>query len=367
MELLGGAYEAAMVNAGITADRPETWSRPAPPLDEVIRLLDATEHADAPELARVLGYASVLDGGHGLNIMDLNLASEDPWSAAAQSLAAFVEAILGRQMDTHAFNALVEAYRATMEKWGFHADDHTSWEARKGRTPTLSNLVDTLAADRRPQSQDLAAVLQQFAYGLYAGLFNTQTTIDISQSPFIVFGMRSLRENVERSLTPVFAWQVLRLAWNEVVSLGGAQNTHLIIDEAWYVLEQPGAATRLERMARSFRKYNAALHLATHDVRKLVASPEARVIAEIGRVKMLFGQESEGAVRSLAEVFGLTPAEQADLLRTGKGEGLLVMGSDLRLPVYVVVNPLRIKRLATNREQQLAVARASGRKAQPVL
>jgi hypothetical protein len=356
-----------MANAGILADRPETWSRLTPPLDDVIGLLDASEHTDAPEMVRVLSYASMLDGGHSLNIMDLNLNSENPWSAAAESLAAFVEAILGRQMDTYAFNALVEAYQATMEKWGFRANDRTSWEARQGRAPTLSNLVDTLAADRRPQSQDLAAVLQQFAYGLYAGLFNTQTTIDISRSPFVVFGMRSLRENVEKSLTPVFAWQVLRLAWNEVVSLGGAQNTHLVIDEAWYVLEQPGAATRLERMARSFRKYNAALHLATHDIQKMVASPEARVIAEIGRVKMLFGQESESAVRSLAEVFGLAPAEQADLLRVSKGEGLLVMGTDLRLPLYVAVNPLRIKRLATNREQQLAVARASGRKARPVL
>ncbi len=366
MEALGAAYVAAMTNAGILADDLKTWSRPAPLIDDLIKALIESSQPEAQEVARVLGYASALDGGHGLNIMDINLNSENPWQAAAESLAAFVEAILGHPMDSYTFNALVDAYQVTMEKWGFHADERSSWETQRSRTPTLSHLVDTLAADRKPQSQDLAAVLKQYAYGLYAGLFNTRTTVDLSGSPFVVFGMRSLRENVERTLTPVFAWQVLRLVWNEVVSLGAAQNTHLIIDEAWYVLEQPGAATRLERMARSFRKYNAALHLATHDIQKLMASPEARVIAEIGRVKMLFGQESESAVRSLAEVFGVTPPEQADLLRLGKGEGLLLM-NDLRLPLYVPVNPLRLKRLATNREQQQAVARASGRKGQPVL
>ena len=120
-------------------------------------------------------------------------------------------------------------------------------------------------------------------------------------------------------------------------------------------------------MARSFRKYNAALYLATQDVSRLVASPEARVIAEVARIKLLFGQESESAVRALADVFGLSTAEQADLLRVGKGEGLLHFGNDLRIPLYVAVNPERLARLSTNREQQQAVARASGRHSQAVV
>jgi hypothetical protein len=188
----------------------------------------------------------------------------------------------------------------------------------------------------------------------------------VGQAPLVVFGMRSLRENVERTLAPVFAWQVLRLVWNEVVAGGAAQPVHLFIDEAWYLLEQPGVAHRLERMARSFRKYNAALHLATQDTHRLVNSPEARVIAEIARIKMLFGQESDSAVRRLGELFGLSAAEQADLLHVRKGEGLLLFGNDVRLPLYVAVNPLRLARLATNREQQQAVAIASGRRTEPI-
>ncbi len=321
---------------------------------------------EADEIARVLSYTQALAGGNVLNIMDINPASENPWSAAAESLAAFVEAILGERLEAPTFNALVDAYQATMRKWGLDPEKPETWPAA-GQGPTLSALVDTLAASPGAQSQSLAHVLQQYAYGLYADLFSQRTSVDLRSAQCAVFGLRALRENVERSLAPVFAWQVLRLVWNEVVAGGAAQPTHLVVDEAWYLLEQPGAATRLERMARSFRKYNAALYLATQDVSSLIASPEARAIAEIARIKLLFGQESESAVRALGEVFGLSRAEQGDILRASKGEGLLLFGNQMRIPLYVAVNPERLARLATNREQQQAVARASGRRAQVVV
>ena len=126
--------------------------------------------------------------------------------------------------------------------------------------------MNTLTAAASPRARELAGVLQQYAFGLYADLFNCETNVQVADAQLVVFGMRSLRENVERNLAPVFAWQVLRLVWNQIVANSGSgQPTHLIIDEAWYLLEQPGAAQRLERMTRSFPKYSAALCLATHD------------------------------------------------------------------------------------------------------
>lgn len=363
---LAQVYQATMAHAGIFLDRPETWKRPAPLLSDVLENLPFESDSEACELTRVLSYADALNGGNVMNIMDVSLKSENPWSASAESLAAFVEAILGHRLDSPMFNALVECYQATMHKWGVRADDPSTWEP--DRTPTLSALVDTLTADRNPHSHELAEVLRQYAYGLYADLFNHQTTVDVGSAQLVVFGMRSLRENVERSLAPVFAWQVLRLVWKEIVANSESrQPTHLIVDEAWYLLEQPGAAQRLERMARSFRKYLAALYIATQDANKLVLSPEARAIAEIARIKLFFKQETESAVRAMGELFKLSLSEQADLLRVGKGEGLLLFGNELHLPLYVAVNPLRLGRLSTNSEQQQAVARASGRRSRPIV
>jgi hypothetical protein len=78
------------------------------------------------------------------------------------------------------------------------------------------------------------------------------------------------------------------------------------------------------------------------------------------RIKVLFKQESEAAAKALG-VFGLTEGEQASLMRLGKGEAWLSFGHETHLPLYVAVNPLRLKRLSSNSEQMQAIARASGR------
>jgi hypothetical protein len=367
-EVLADHYQQTLAEAGVFFNQPDSWQRELPLL---IRLAERLKSdPNGRELGRVLAYAAdSLAGGHQINILDINLDSDEPWIAAAQSLAAFIEVILSRALQAAEFNALVRCYQTTMEKWGLRADDPQTWKRRAPTlsAPTLSALADVLASDIAPESRHLAAVLEQYAHGLYSGLFNCQTTVDLRNAQLVVFGMRSLRENVEKSLAPVFAWQVLQLVWNAVVAGGAAQPIHLFIDEAWYILEQPGAAARLERMARSFRKHYAALHLATQEIKKLIRSPEAEAIANIGGLTMLFGQETEAAARALGGVFGLSEAEQAGLLRAGKGEGLLLAGSHVRLPLYVAVNPMRLQYLSTNVAQQRAVARASGRRAEPVL
>jgi type IV secretory pathway VirB4 component len=176
-----------------------------------------------------------------------------------------------------------------------------------------------------------------------------------------------LRENVEDTLASVVTWLVLRLVWNEIVaSSDSRQPTHVIVDEAKYVLSYPGAARRLEGMARSFPKYLAALYLATQDMDSLLRSPESSVIANITQIKLFLKQENAEVVRGLGRIFQLSEAEQQDLLRVGKGEGLLVFDNGLRVPIYTSVNPLRLDWLSSNSAQQQAVARASGRRSQPV-
>jgi hypothetical protein len=207
-----------------------------------------------------------------------------------------------------------------MRKWGFEPGATSSRP-----TPPLSELVNTLAPANDPQARDLAGVLKQYAFGLYADLFNCRT-------------------NVERNLAPAFTWQAARLVWNQIVARSAAsRHVHLFIDEAWYLLEQPGAAIRLERMTRSFPKYGAALHLAALDTLKLAASPEAQIIRDMTRVKVLFKQESEAAAKAPG-VFGLTEGEQTSQMRLSKGEAWLLFGHKTHLPLYVAVNPLRLNR-----------------------
>jgi hypothetical protein len=368
IEALTRAYQSVMAAKGILPADRTTWSKPTPKLMELVAALADRHEAEAREIARLLAYVGALTGGNTINLLDLNLGSETPWQDAVELLWAFMQAIaeVSREpMTAGAFAALAEAYQSTLAAHGWVFGDD-GLPIQTGGSPTLSALHATLAGRGDAASVGLAQLLGPYARGLYAGQFNRPTNVDLRSSPLVVFGMKAMREKLDERLADVVAWQVLRLVWNEIASSGAVQPIHVFVDEAWYWLKRPGAAARLEQMLRSFRKYNAALHLATQHVAEFAVVPEARAITDLVRLKLLFRQESEGALRALAALFNLTSAEEADLRQVRSGEGLLLVDHNVRVPLYVAVNPLRLSRLSTDREQQQAVARASGRRAQPV-
>lgn len=357
-ERLMAAYLQALAGAGIQWDQVETWGQPAPAYADLVRSLREMDDPTgrAAEIGRVLNYVVALSGGHKLNIMDMDCNAENPYLNAAQNLASFVEAILGNPLGAAANNALLEAYETTMKKWGFAPDQQPDHPA-----PELAELYNTLAAAGDQTSGHLADVLKPYAVGLYKDRFNCQTNVDLSHENFVVFGLRPLTESAERNNAAIVVWQIMQLAWKQIVANSRTgRRFHLFIDEAWYVLRQSGATLRLEAMVRTLPKYSAALHLATHDLLGFSTSVEAQTIRDLTRLKVVFKQESEAAARSLG-VFGLTEGEQASLTRLGKGEGWLLIDKDEHLPLYVIVNPLRLPRLSTNKAQMQAIARASGK------
>jgi len=368
------AYDEVMTAHDFFADDRSTWGHAErPPLAELIEPLRLSGDNEIRELGRVLDYHLQLMAGNTINIMDINLDAEDPWGSVSQTLSAFVESAMnphttgtGPTLGPTDNNILQQAFRQTLSRHGIDPDDRATW----GRpAPLLSDLSDTLMARAEPEARTLASYLYQYASddGQYSHLFNHRTTVDLSGAQFVVFGMLGMRDTPNNPLAPMLAWQVLSLFWNMVVAGGAAQPIHLFVDEAWYLLRQQGAASRLESMARSLRKYLGAIHLATHDVQTMLKSPESSVIATIGRVKMLFGQESDAAVKALGETYSLSVDEQQDLLSVHKGEGLLLFGNNVHVPLKVHVNPERIEFLSTNRKQKQEVAMASGRRIKAVL
>jgi hypothetical protein len=365
---LFAAYQASLHDAGIDRARPDTWSAAPPSLAALIATLRDQGDPGGAEVARVLAYVDGLSGGNVLNILQPDRDSEEPWVMAIETLAAFVESRLGERLDSLNFTALEKSYRALMGRWGFNPDDPATFNRP---APTLADLVDELQEGRDPRGRELAAALYQCGKGIYKDVFSSQTNVDLGSAQLVVFGLRSLTDS-EQSLAPVIVWQVFNLVWNQIVAGSGSrQHVQFYCDEARFLLDVPGAARRLQMMARRYPKYGAALHLALHlanddAVRFAQAFKDEAVVRDLARIRVLFRQESEAATRALS-VFGLNEAEQADLLRVGKGEGWLIYGNDIHIPFYVPVNPLRLKRISSNQEQMQAIARASGRKAAPVL
>ncbi len=371
---LADAVQAALGDNGIYEDDPETWTRTPPGIGQVLDHLEPGGDAEVFELKRVLAYVDTGGGRHHVNIMDPQFESENPWRSAVESVAAFVEAILGRALESEEFTALVEAYQGTMERWGVTPDDRETW--RRERMPLLGDLARTLLEAPSPEARKLARAIREYAVGIYSDLFNHRTTVDLSREPVVFFGLRSLREEDGKStrgdgrgsLAGVVMWLLLRVVWNEIVANAGSrQKTHVFIDELKWVLSFKGAARRLETMSRSFPKYSAALYLATQDMKSLLASEESDVIANITQIKFFLKQENASVVRQLGEMFDLSDEEQDDLLRVRKGEGLLVLGDRERIPIYNAVNPAQLAVYQSNAQQQQAVAVALNRRLEPVL
>ncbi len=370
---LADAVQAALADQGIREDDPATWTRTPPAIGDVLAHLEPNGDVEVFELRRVLGYVDSAGGRAHLNIMDPAFEAEHPWRSAVESLGAFVEAILGRALESGEFTALVEAYQDTMARWGVTPEDRDTW--RRERMPLLGDLAKTLLEAPSPEARQLARAIREYAVGIYADLFNHRTSVDLSREPIVFFGLRSLREEDGKasrgegrgSLAGVVMWLLLRAVWNEIVANAGSrQKTHVFIDELKWVLSFKGAARRLETMCRSFPKYSAALYLATQDMKSLLASAESDVIANITQIKVFLKQENASVVRQLGEMFDLSDEEQQDLLRVRKGEGLLVLGDHERIPIFNAVNPAQLAVYQSNAEQQQAVAVALNRRLEPV-
>lgn len=385
-EALFDAYTAVWAEAGVQADDPATWA-PAPPALAVLidRLCDQ-DSGEAYEIARVLTYLEALSGGYTPNLLELNHEAEDPWGAAVENLAGFVEGILSARLDALSFSTLSRVYVSLMTRYGFDPERPETFERA---APTLPDLMQELEADPDPRSRDLAAAIMPYARGVYSGIFANRTAVTgerIARSrlftermqlgprrhPFVVYGMRSLGGASRDGLGRIVIWMVLNSIWNMIVAGSGAgQVVDVFIDEGKFVLEVPGAARRLQAMARRFPKYGASLWLALHlsnDDAGLFenAFKDEGVVRDLARIRVLFRQESEAAARAL-RVFGVSESEQQDLLRVGQGEGWLLFGNERHIPLYVAVDPALMPRIASNQAQMQAIARASGRRSGPVL
>ncbi len=367
-QALADAYDRALQTRGITLEAPETWAREAPLLAEVLAPLHDSAHRALREVARVLTYSD--PGAHTgfFNPMDVQRRSDHAVRYSAEALVSFTESIARSELSASEFNTLVKAYRDTLALAGVREDAPETWHP--ANMPVLSQLVDRLYSQKESdEAFHLASILEQFAYdGLYAGMFNQRTTIDLSREQAAFFGMRSLRQSTDDKLAAIVTRLQLTGIQNEVFAgAGSRQPTHVVVDEARFLFAYPGAGRRFVGMSQSFPKYMAALYLIFHTAESFLANPESAMIKDMTRFKMIFRQESQFATRALAELFELTPAEQAIIRAAAKGEAMLLADNHLRIPIYNAVNLDREGVLRADSEMQAALSVALGRQQAAVI
>ncbi|MBC8255012.1 MAG: ATP-binding protein [Ardenticatenia bacterium] len=279
---------------------------------------------------------------HKMNLLDLNPEAEDPIAEGLSVLVGFMQVLAGEQLDALESGVIVpDAYLQTLASAGITPDDPDTWH---NEPPLLSDLMAVMRTMPQEAAQHLAALLNQYAAGLYAEDFSRPTNVDVGPSgrgaSLVAFGLSQVRD----TMLAVRLWQIQNFIWSRVLSGPTRRPTHVILDEGWHLLKFRGMGEQLGAMARRFRKHYAALHIATQQVADLAQTPDAEAIRDNAGTVVLFGQSTVAAER-LVELFGLNALEAQELPRLGKGDAILIRKiagkGEVHIPIYLPLPPHR--------------------------
>jgi type IV secretory pathway VirB4 component len=268
-----------------------------------------------------------IESQHKINVLDPDPNDPDGLAGAFENLKGWFVTVIGRAFMPEEEEVLDKAYFAAFVKRGIVSQDRTTL------TLTPPVLSDLYAALNDVAQQDvngaharrLASALYPLALGGGAAAFNQPTDVDVRSNPLVVFGLST----VHRSMMSKRIRQIQQFTWSQMTR---QDRTIEIVDEAWWLLENPETADDLCARARRFRKKNAALFVATQHPEDFAANRHAHAILSIVGTHLLF-QQNDSVINQIADIFKLNPIEKSAIARLEPGHYFLKT-SKLRMLLY---------------------------------
>ena len=227
--------------------------------------------------------------------------------------------------------ALVMAYKLK----GITPDPDT----QKNEPPLLEDLYKVFQGMEEPEAIGLADRLERYVKGSAAGLFDKPSNVDLNNT-FTVFGVRDLEDAVR----PIAMYVILDYIWTNIRK--SRKKRILVVDEAWFLMQNPDSAKFLFSLAKRARKYFLGLTTITQDVEDFIATDLGKAIVTNSSLQFLMKQ-STSSVDKLAEVFYLSSGEKNLLLSSNIGEGLFFAGP-AHVALQVIASPDEHRLITTN-------------------
>lgn len=165
---------------------------------------------------------------------------------------------------------------------------------------------------------NLSIRLEKYVKGSYSGFLNQPTNVALNNN-MIVFSIRDL----EPELRPIAMYILLNFIWNLIRSQ--QKKRIMVVDEAWWMMQHPEAASFLFSIAKRCRKYFMGLTTITQDVEDFMKSTYGKPIVTNSSIQILLKQ-SPAAIDVVAQTFNLTEEEKFLLLESNVGEGIFLAG-----------------------------------------
>lgn len=237
--------------------------------------------------------------------------------------------------------AITETYAA--KDITLHSDPAT-WNQK---IPLMEDLEAVLSGMEGAES--LVKRMRKFTKGTYAQFFNQPTNISLDKS-LIVFGIRDM----EDELRPMAMFILMRYIWNKVRS--ELKKRVLVIDEAWWIMQNEEGASFLYGICKRARKYWLGITTITQDVNDFMRSNYGNAIIANSSLQLLMKQ-STATIDAVQKTFNLTEGEKHMLLGAGVGDGVFFAGQKHVL-IRVVASYTEDQIITTAPEELLKIKKA---------
>ncbi|PJA09461.1 conjugal transfer protein TraC [Candidatus Falkowbacteria bacterium CG_4_10_14_0_2_um_filter_41_15] len=213
--------------------------------------------------------------------------------------------------------------------------------------PTMTDFYQVL--DGMEGAGELAERLKKYTEGTFAGLLNNLTNVEMSNQ-LICFSVRDL----EDELRPIAIYTIVNYIWNVVRS--ETKKRVLVIDEAWWMMQNADSAKFIFALVKRCRKYYLGVITITQDVNDFLTSPYGQAIVNNSSVQILLKQ-SPAAVDLVQKTFMLTEGEKYLLLECGLGEGIFFAGNK-HVAIKVVASYTEDQLITSDPRQLLEIEEA---------
>lgn len=280
--------------------------------------------------------------GSKINPFDLTLAEEqgeNGLNTKILSLHKLLKVMLG-EMDPIEESIMDRAMMDAYKMKGITPDPTT----QDKEPPLIEDLYKSLIGMEEEKAKGLAARLEKYIKGSFAGIFNQKTTVNLTNK-FVVFGIR----NLEDALRPVAMQIILDYIWTVVKKT--LKKRILVVDEAWYLMQHDDSAEFLRGIVKRGRKYYLGVTTITQDVDDFLRTAYGKEIVTNSSIQILLKQHS-AAIDQIGEVFYLSDGEKQLLLSASKGEGIFFAGQN-HVAIQIIASADEHNLITSNPEEIL--------------
>ncbi len=216
--------------------------------------------------------------------------------------------------------------------------------------PILEDLLQVLQGMNG--GDNLVARLEKYTSGTFSGLLNSPTTVEM-RNQLVIFSVRDL----EDELRAMAIYTIVNYIWNVVRS--ERKKRILVIDEAWWLMQNEDSAKFIFALVKRARKYYLGVTTITQDVNDFLGSSYGQAIVTNSSLQLLMKQSPAGVDR-IAETFQLTQSEKYLLLEAAVGEGIFFAGQK-HAAIKIVASYTEDQIVTTNPQQLLEIEKEKKR------